>query len=405
VSLRVGHLRRLTTKAGTLALALSPGALLAQPDREISPEDSMDEIAAEIAAKQTEGGPYSIELLDPLRALAVLQDENGNRIIGDALRERAIQVVRANYGLRSLEQAPLMEQRIYNEEERGNFERAWSLEKDLLALARHNPNDLRTVEIYRGVAEKRMTLLERYLGGSYQPQIVLGCYYSPRQDPDYGSCNAGSRTTAARTILAEAHRRYQDAINVLLRNGLHDGREIEALEQAIVLSSYEYSNYPAGRQSLRRSMAYTSLDTQAALPLLEHAIGIADWDLLFDYHPVAMKIYAESLEALASEGVDAAVTETLFEPELPVMLPSFLPNPLALRGEPNGADYIDVAFEVSKYGRGRKIDVLETTAAVRKTDIDELTRRIVRGRFRPRLLDGEFADTRAVVRYYLPASQ
>ena len=92
-----------------------------------------------------------------------------------------MQVIRANYGLRSLEQAPLLQQRIRSEEARGNFAAAWELEQDLITLARRQPNDLGAAPILHEIGDKRMDLLRDYLDGGIPPQIILGCYYQGPQ--------------------------------------------------------------------------------------------------------------------------------------------------------------------------------------------------------------------------------
>jgi hypothetical protein len=65
--------------------------------------------------------------------------------------------VRFNYGLKSLHQAPLIEQLIRNEEARGNDAVAWDLEQELLGLARRNPDDLRTVPIFHEIAQRGLS--------------------------------------------------------------------------------------------------------------------------------------------------------------------------------------------------------------------------------------------------------
>ena len=91
----------------------------------------------------------------------------------------------------------------------------------------------------------------------------------------------------------------------------------------------------------------------------------------------------------------------MFSPSMPVVLPAFMPNPLASTETPGSSGYIDIAFEITKYGRPRAVEILDaanaTTAA--KRDLLALIRN---NRFRPRLTDGQFADAAPVrVRYYL----
>ena len=104
---------------------------------------------------------------------------------------------------------------------------------------------------------------------------------------------------------------------------------------------------------------------------------------------------------LEQAGVSVASIDELFAPPTPVILPAFEPNPL-LRDEARPTTgHIDVAFEITKYGRPRAVEIVDaanaTTAA--KRDLLALIRN---NRFRPRLTDGQFADAAPVrVRYYL----
>jgi hypothetical protein len=91
----------------------------------------------------------------------------------------------------------------------------------------------------------------------------------------------------------------------------------------------------------------------------------------------------------------------MFLPKVPVMLPTFLPNPLATDATETSTGYIDVAFEVTKYGRSRNVEILTMTNA---SDVDEdrLVQLISRSRFRPLVSDGQFTRTSPiVVRYHL----
>lgn len=198
--------------------------------------DQQRQIVATIQEEQSANGPHSQALIAPLTELAALYDRSGDRVMERAAIERAMQVVRANYGIHALEQAPLLRQRIRMEEERDDVSAAWKLEADLLTLVRRYPDDLRAVPILREVGDRRMALLDEYLGGDYPPEIVLGCYYNPYRLSTVGSCHAGSRGVAARAILADAQRSYAEAIAVLLRNQLYDSDELRELEMTLVRS-------------------------------------------------------------------------------------------------------------------------------------------------------------------------
>ena len=228
-----------------LAAIASPCTGFAQRD---PTDDLLGVIADRITEAQARGGPYSTELIDPLKSLSVLYEENGNHALASAVLEQAMQVIRANYGLRSLEQAPLLQQRIRSEEARGNFGAAWELEQDLLTLARRQPNDLSAAPILHEIGDKRMDLLKDYLDGGIPPQIILGCYYQgPRalQNPlaqgDSGSCTSGQKDVAAASASSWRHNcSTLQAIGVFLRQRAYSSDELQELETKLVHSSYAY---------------------------------------------------------------------------------------------------------------------------------------------------------------------
>jgi len=174
------HLRAINVVLTFAAVCVAiPGA--AQPARGADADDALAQIADAILEAQARGGTYAKELIEPLRNLSFLYQESGNHALELAALEQARQVVRANYGLSSLEQAPLMRQQIRAEESRGNFAQAWELEQALLTLAEKNRDDARTAPIYNEIGDKRMDLMKSYLGGARPPQLFLGCFYKPPQ--------------------------------------------------------------------------------------------------------------------------------------------------------------------------------------------------------------------------------
>src|SRR5262245_60551289 len=156
---------------------LVPGQPLFEP---VAHDGHQAVIVDRIREEQALNGVYSAALVEPLTALSLLYQESGDGTLAIAAIQRALQVQRANYGLGTLDQAPLMLQSNKNAQTMRDFEMAWRLEHALLALAHRNPNDLRTVPIFRETADKRMDLLGRYAKGEeFPPQVVLGCYYDP----------------------------------------------------------------------------------------------------------------------------------------------------------------------------------------------------------------------------------
>lgn len=400
--------RSFSATAGLLLLAAiaTPCASLAQRD---PTDDLVGVIAERITEAQAQGGPYSAELIDPLKSLSVLYEENGNHALAAAVLEQAMQVIRANYGLRSLEQAPLLQQRIRSEEARGNFPAAWELEQDLLTLARRQPNDLGAAPILHEIGDKRMDLLNDYLDGGIPPQIILGCYYQgpqklqhPLAETGFSNCTAGQKDVAAGTVLMEAQMLYAQAIGVFLRQKAYSSSELRELETKLLHTSYYYGgSYQVGRRSLSRLVSYGAANEEPLPQRIDSLIQLADWDLLFDRRPLAIELYERIYAFLEQRGVAQASIGEWFSPETPHMLPTFAPNPSDPARAQTATGHVDIAFEITYFGTARRIDVVSSTNASKDARGD-LVHLVARSRFRPIVKDGEFTRTTpVVVRYYV----
>jgi tetratricopeptide (TPR) repeat protein len=400
--------RTLTMAAKILMLAgvAAPYNSVSQPSLDRAAVDERrqvhEQIVEEIQARHSDNGAYSLDLVEPLTALGLIYQELGHHALAAATIERTLQIVRANYGLYSLEQAPLIGQAIDNQEARGNLVEAWDLEQELIALAERNRGDLRTVPIFREIGDKRMDMLRRYLAGEFPPQIVIGCFY----EADIGSCSAGSRSILIRSILWDAWKHYSDAIRAMLKHEVYSSDELRELEMELVRSSYEHGDPERGRQSLRRLLSYDVANSEPWLTRINSLMQIADWDFLFAYgrndYEAALQTYVGAYEQLEQHGIPQESIEALFSPELPVVLPAFLPNPLLSDEAKGNSAYIDVAFEIGRYGEGRKIEILDSSRNASDDAKSRLARLILRSRFRPRFADGDLADsTPVLVRYHL----
>lgn len=225
----------LTSAAAVAAFALiCAAAALEAPDA----GERQRQILDRIHEIQERDGPYSPALLDELKALVVLYRESEDHTLAVVAIEQALQVMRANSGLYSLDQVPLLWQRIESEEARGNHEEVWDLEQELLTLVRRHPDDLQTVPMLRDMADRQMAVLARVVDtGEIPPQVIYGCYY--QEWPTFGgSCNAGSRTTVVQGMLAEANRNHADAIATLLRNEAYSSNELRELEMELVRGAH-----------------------------------------------------------------------------------------------------------------------------------------------------------------------
>jgi hypothetical protein len=160
--------------------------------------------------------------------------------------------------------------------------------------------------------------------------------------------------------------------------------------------------YYRGKQSLRRLYAYGAAgSSDSLLQQADAVVQLADWDLLYSHNGLAVNRYAAAYDMLAEADVPPGSIDELFAPETPVVLPAFQPNPLAPDDERPATGHIDVAFEITKYGRGRSIVILGDEHA--SDDAKQRLQTLIKyNRFRPRVMDGKVVEAAPVsVRYYL----
>jgi hypothetical protein len=399
--------RGLRAMAGVLGLVVlvAPAATFSQRGA----QQSLDGLQGEIQTAELLGGPNSAAVIAPLTALGLLYQESGQPFLANAALRQAVQAVRFNYGLHSLEQAPLIRRMIVNAESAGDRRFAWDLEQGLLALARRHPDDLRTAEILRDIADRRMDLLARYNAGEFPPEIALGCYYEPprvarddlRRDRN---CSAGSAHRVREGLVMEAQTYYATAVTIILHNQRFASDELPPLLMDLVDSSYRYGNPSLGRRSLSYLLAYQATNSATGLAPVDTLVQIADWDLVHavgrDEQESALTEYAQAYRLLEQQGMAQEAIQQMFSPETPVILPAFLPNPFVKDGAHESTGHIDVAFEVDRYGRSRHVRILDSSDNATRLAEKRLVQLISRGRFRPRLTGGQIADAAPlVVRY------
>jgi hypothetical protein len=400
-------------KWGTAALAALAvcSAAFAQDD---SRQQAIQALKDEIRSVEAQD-PNSSELISPLTALGLRYREDGEPALAVVALGQAMHVVRFNYGLYSLEQAPLIRQSIASAEALGDRWSAWELERGLLRLALRNPDDPRTAEILRDTADRRMEMLAKYKAGEFPPELIFGCYYAgPHVIQELGDvtdrkCMSGSAGAARAAVAMEAGHYYARAVEILLRNQSYSSDDLPRLFRDLVAISYEYGEYvdpSIGRKSLSYLLAYQASNSAPWRDRIGTLLQIADWDLLhavgLDDMDAALSEYARAYDLLQRAGVGQESIREMFAPDTPVALPVFVRSPLVAEAQREDSGHIDAAFELDKYGRSRRVQILRTTPDATRAVAKHVENVILQSRFRPRLVDGRVADReRVVIRYQL----
>jgi hypothetical protein len=187
------------------------------------------QIVGQIQEIRTRDGLNSERLIVPLTELAVLYEQTGLHALANAAIDQALQIIRVNRGVHSLDQVPLLRQTIVNDTASGELAAAWRRQEELIALARRYPEDLRTVPIFHEVADGRMALFGAWMAGEYPEQMIHGDYCEV-----FGQLFSCSRRRAGLEVIGDAQMYYAEAIEVLLRNELYSSEELRALETELV---------------------------------------------------------------------------------------------------------------------------------------------------------------------------
>src|SRR5688572_14207668 len=182
------------------------GSALAQPEIDATSTESqltqqrqraILELEREIQAIESDEGPQSAQLIDPLSSMGAIYQEAGEHLLATAAIERARHVVRVNAGLYALEQAPLLKRLVQSADALGAIETAWELEQELLGVAERHPDTLQTAQILHETADRRIEIWMRYSSlALIEFAAALGCdertldYRLPYGGPEPG-CPTG----------------------------------------------------------------------------------------------------------------------------------------------------------------------------------------------------------------------
>jgi hypothetical protein len=454
-----------------LIAAVVSGVAFAQPERvsiDRASIEAEERLREQIATVQTQAGvARPAELVDPLRALAVVHEEANDHALALATLEEARHVTRIHHGLTSADEALLIRQQIRSEKALGNHGRVWELEQDMVTTARHHLDDIRMLPIFRELADDRLGVIDQVRAGERPPAIYVGCYnnvplppydYTPSGRPSgptaNPSCFGGLNDWLIAKLRGEILLYYADAIEVILRAGDYASEELRQLERAAirvasevtvgsVRTSSEASGSIAscssgtlehflaleildsclapvsrgnnfvvanvgGRVSLLRLLSY---EVRSGAPPVARASALAELaDGLVLAVPgdrrrflmnaeLVLALYERAYGELQQSG-DLQTSTQLFAPQWPVTLPIYEPNPFASAAA--SSRYIDVAFDITKYGTAERIEILTTSQDATRNEKRDLLRLIESTNFRPRSVDGKFGDSAPVsVRYGL----
>ena len=399
---------------------------------------------ARVGASEAAEGPYSDQLREDLFTTGRLYQQLEDHDNALLLMERTLAVSRINYGLESLDQVPIMEAMAQSylvlakiREADAMMEAAYNLQQKVYGETNPElvPALLKLGDWNTQAFMERSSILVNIPRMNVQSFLTDPKNYMPpvndlRDTPLFKLYQArGNYLTAIKTLVDTKNFTHPDLLplehELLTNYFLHTHQENILYEpdfyltrkktktasrlnqNAIELMNSE--NYDLGLDAHKRIISYLNNDSNA-LPaqLVTAMLEEADWNLLFERKPQASAKYAATYRFFKENPeLQQQVLDTLYPP-VPAVLPAYLPAPNSREklGIPLDADvsffgYIDVSFNLTKFGKARRIRLLGTGGEVTRNMEIRLNQYLRNVQFRPRYSDTEVDTSQIMLRYYL----
>lgn len=361
---------------------------------------------------QAGAAPYAAELAETTLALGLaLQQQGRHDEALDALAQSR-QILRVNEGLNSLGQARVLQAMIDSSVALQDFVQADALHEALyrLRLQAHGTHDSAVAEASLDWADWNVRRYLQESQGSAAPEAADSRLINLRLDRAYALYTRALaiQQAAAGTppdALIATERRIA-GLTSLVNRGLQDATSHSSLTRLGDNSRQRSRQTPNrfllkdGTTALQRAISYSLASptpdlAQAAQRMLE----LGDWYLLFDERAAAVQAYEDALALL--DTAEAAQPDLLqLGSGLPVRDPaaSYVATQEAPLEDYDG--YIDVEFEVNRFGKASRPAILASTAQAHELE-KALLRRIRSSTFRPGFEDGAvLAQHKVQLRYY-----
>jgi tetratricopeptide (TPR) repeat protein len=380
-----------------------------------------------------ETGPFDFSLVQEYASLGRLYQQAGQHEQAVEAFAQAEYVARINEGLDSPQAFASIEAAVESHIAMGNLSAANEKLQFLLYLNRehYGSNSLELVPLLTNLGDWHMYSFSQAVSRPSIPGISINFGNSRGRDANPRALAFGS--------LFRARRMYEQAIGTLLGHQILYAPELITLEEKLVESTFlaghregflrnpaffvgqQYAptssrlrrkrigpGYVEGRNAYERMRIYHSFQYQAEpLDLARIMVAEADWHLIHDRHSKALRVYREALDLMRELGAPQSLLQATFAPDLPVQLPAFaaLPHSRAYMGIAEEAEldyegYVDLSFEISRYGSAKRIRILGSSEGTDPDVVNRLRRLLRSMPFRPVLLEDSEAARQKKLRYY-----
>lgn len=441
--------------------------LVPQPEAENSQSNSGFQTAQNLAITEylesieqwkANNDRYSPAYQEDLTALGLLYQQQGNHELAIDYFDQAQFISRMNNGLFSLNQVAIIKNMISSLIATGRLGEADQKQQYLLMINQetYGPNDIRIVPAVTTLGDWNYETFVEIINLGRQPtfSITSNAQSSGITVTQYNGVTHirnDSRNSLNRAFfrLFQAQNNYYQAINTIIHNREYLHPELQELEKKLISTYYlqahrlgilqdtEFFNsitltttgshikrrvsqsfayklsYKDGRDSYSRIMLYLHNDPQTTLQeLVNTKLALADWHLMFGHRSQAVKNYQEIHDFMKEVEISNTTIDALMSPPIPVSLPTFFAQPHSREKYDIGENediqyrgYIDVTYQINRYGKAKYIKVLDRTSAATNFIEGRLKKVLRESQFRLRFINDEPVIRDSVsLRYYFSYS-
>lgn len=413
--------------------------------------EERDAIRADIAAyiarvgdAEVEEGPYSDALREDLFNTGLLYQKLEDHENALKLLERALSVSRINYGLEDLDQVPIMEAMAQSYLARNQVTNADAMMDASLELQSKAHGDdvqalvpalLKLGKWNTDAFRQRSSILVNIPRMNVQnflmdPKNYINPEADIRDTPLFKLYQARGNYLIALRTLIDAHNfthpdllplerelltnyfLYTHRENILYEPDFYLTRKKSKTASRLNQNAIELLNsesYDLGAEAHKRILAYIFNDQNATAQQLANAmLEEADWNLLYERKPQASDKYEAAYVFFEGNPELGAQVQDLLYPPVPVALPTYLPPPnsreklgIAPDAQVNFFGYIDVSFELTKFGKARRIKQIGKGGEVTRNMEIRLNQYLRNVQFRPRYVGTKVDTGELRFRYFL----
>lgn len=383
----------------------------------LRPSEQMNDYRDAISRLEAEQGPWSRGLAEQLSGLGQSYQTRGYHRDAIEIFRRAVHVSRINNGLYALNQVPIIEHMLESLKARGRWDEVHKRHQYLYWLHQRNygADDPRMLPVidklgkwyindYALNPQRRMMnqLVDAYDLFEQAINIITGTY----GEQDLRMIEPLRGLVMSNWFFAnytgENYTSEMEKAQLTRDLGMNDVRFPEP-ERSNRITQYLRNNYADGKQAIETMVQiYSSSSDSPPGAAAKAKVELADWEQLFSHRHSAEDLYREAWRELSANEATRDEAKKLFGQ--PVALPdlglveSELEGPADLRraneiaaGEP--VSVVLASYDVNRFGEAVNIDILDSSPAEDKAHRKQVRQTLENTRFRPRLVNGEPANT------------